>query len=89
MDRSDVGVIRCDGMVGSGADDDTEVAVVTSAELAWYGLIICSSLLIEVLEVFVGWVSADGGQSWVLEIDLFEVYFFGCFEHLQCDSFVN
>ena len=44
MDRADVGVIRCDGLVGSGADDDTKVDVGTSAELDEYGLRIFFSL---------------------------------------------
>ena len=52
-----IGVIGSDGLLGSAADDDTKVAIGTYAELAGYGLSICFSLLIEFLEVFVGWFS--------------------------------
>ena len=33
MDRDDLGLSRCDGMLGSGSGDDTKVTVGTSAEL--------------------------------------------------------
>ena len=47
-------------------------------KLYGYGLSIIFSFLIEVLKVFVGWVSADGVQGCVLGIDLFEIGLFGC-----------
>ena len=58
------------------------MVVGTSAKLAGYGLVICFSLPIEVLKVFVGCISADGGQVWVIETDIFDIYWFGCTEHL-------
>ena len=54
MDRVDIGIILYDGFLGSGADDETEVAIGTSTKLAGYELIIFFSLLIKVLEVLVG-----------------------------------
>ena len=76
------GVIMCDGLVVSGADDETKGPIGTSAKLAGYGLSIFFSLMIYVMNVFVRWVSADGGQYWVVEIDLFKIYYFGCSGHL-------
>ena len=70
MYRLDVGFVRCNGLVGSGADYYTKVVIGTSAKLTGYGLIFLFSLLVYVLEVFVGWVSADGSQGWALEIYL-------------------
>ena len=69
-------------MVGSGADDEKNLAVGTSSMLSGYGLSICFSLSIEVLKYFVGWGSKDGGQGWVLEIYLFEIDWFVCIGHL-------
>ena len=66
MDRADVVIIRCDGLVSSGTDDETKVAVGTSTKMSVYGLSIFFSLLLEVLKFFVSWVSADGGQGWIL-----------------------
>ena len=55
-------VTRCFGLVDSGADNDTKVAIGTSAKLYGYIFRIFFNLQIEVLKVLVGWVSADGGQ---------------------------
>ena len=77
MKREGVGVIRCDGL-GSNADDETKVATGIFAELYGYVLSILFRLSIYILEVLIGWVYTYGGQGWVLEIDPFEIYLFGC-----------
>ena len=82
MESSYVGVISYNGIVGSVADNETKVAVGTPDKLAGYVLIILIILSVGVMKVFVGSVSTDGGQVWVLEIDFFEIDWFGCSGHL-------
>ena len=36
MYKADVGVIRCNGIVGSGTDDESKVAIGTYSELVCY-----------------------------------------------------
>ena len=38
VDRADIGVIGCSGMVGSGADDETKIAFGTFDKSTGYGL---------------------------------------------------
>ena len=90
VDRTDVGFIRFDGPVGSGSDDLKKMAVGTSTKLDGYGLSICFILSMEVLKDFVDWVSADGGQGWLLEIYIFDIDWFGCScTMLSCQSSVS
>ena len=81
-------MMRCNGPLGSGDDDDTEVEVGTYTKLGMYRFSISFILSIEVLKVFICWISAYGGQNWVIEIYIFEIHWFGCGGHLCCEYFV-